>query len=781
MILLTITQLYAQNYSISGHVKSLSTKEPLVGASIQVKGTNFGTQTDDTGYFSLNIPKDTYALEISYLGFNKQQLEINLLKDTSFAINLEEDIALLEDIVVASSGSYRNVNQVEMSINSLSSKTMKQLPSFLGEVEILRSLLLLPGITTVGEGASGFNVRGGNTDQNLLLQDGAPIYNASHLLGFFSVFNPDAVKDVKLYKGNIPANYGGRLSSVVDVTLKEGNKDRTSINGGLGLIFSRLSLETPLVKDKASIIVSGRRSYIDILAQPFLTEENKGSALNFYDLTFKLDSKLGKRDRVSATSYLGRDNFRIGNESGFTWGNKTASLRWNHLFNNKFSSSLVAYYSFYDYMLDLGIEDEEDSFDWKADIKNYSLKSQFTYYLSPQNILRLGWQGILYHLHPGRAMAVSEGEEVDLSLTQKNGLETAFFLEHEVFISKKLTLQYGLRHSAFNYLGRGRAYEFAEAAYLDFSRPPVDYEEFGAGESIHKYNNWEPRAALQFKVNERHALKASYSLTSQYIHFISNTTASLPIDVWTVSSQNIPPQRAHLYSLGYFHHSKNKQFEGSAEIYYKRMFNLIEFTSDADLILNEFIEGSLLVGIGRAYGLELFGKKQEGRLTGWISYGLSKTERQIEGINQDNWFPARFDQTHNLSVATFYSLNNRWSMGANFTFNTGTPTTFPNSRFEQQGYILPYDVFQSRNNTRLPAYHRLDLSFTLHNKHKPNKKWKDSWVFSLYNVYGRRNPFDIFFRQNPMRALPGQPISTEAVQLSVIGSVIPAVSYNFKL
>lgn len=780
LCLFSITSLQAQNYTISGYIKDGNSGETLIGASVYVLESNSGVSTNEYGFYSLSLPAGTYTLEYSYLGFSTSTLTIDLVENISKDVELSEEAAQLEEIVVKSEAANRNVSNVEMSTNKLSMETIKKMPSLLGEVEIIRSIQMLPGVSSVGEGASGFNVRGGSIDQNLSLLDEAPVYNVSHLFGFFSVFNPDAVKDVKLYKGSIPARFGGRLSSILDVRMKEGNNKKFQMNGGIGLIFSRLALEAPIVKDKASFIVAGRRSYIDVLAQPFLTDGLEGSALNFYDLTLKANYNVSEKDRLFLSGYFGNDNFSFGEDFGFKWGNQTATFRWNHLFNSKLFSNLTAYYSNYDYQLDFGDASENNAFDWNANIVNYSLKPEFTYYINPNNILRFGGQGIIYEFEPGNAIGLSEGETRDISLRKKYAIESSAFVENELNFDNGLTLNYGLRYSHFNYVGEGRAYTFDEPVALGLRRLPNSFEEFDQWESIQTYHNFEPRAALKYQLNDKSSIKASYSRTAQYLHLISNTTASTPLDVWTPSTNNIEPQQADQYALGYFRNFKNNTYEASAEVYYKDMQNLVEYIDNADLILNEFLEGDLLTGVGRAYGLELFVEKKEGRFTGWTSYTLSRTERRVDGINKGDWYPTRFDQTHNLSLALFYELNERWTFSTNFVYNTGTPTTFHTKRFEQQGYVIPHNPLETRNNVRLPDYHRLDVSATLNGKPDNPKRWKGQWVFSIYNVYNRRNPFDIFFRQTQDRVLTGQPVNTEAVRLAVIGSFIPSVSYNFE-
>ena len=773
----TAVETKKDNLTISGYVKDASSGETLIGVNIFIKELQNGTTSNVYGFYSLSIPPGTYNLEFSYLGFEKQVQSITLNKNTKLDIELQEEGLALEEVVVIAEKEDNNVSNSEMSVNKLNIQTIQKLPALLGEVDVIRSIQLLPGVTTVGEGASGFNVRGGSIDQNLMLLDEAPVYNSSHLFGFFSVYNPDAIKDVKLYKGGIPARYGGRLSSILDVRMKEGNNKRFSGSGGIGFIFSRLALEGPIVADKASFIVAARRSYIDILAGPFLSDDLKDTRLNFYDLTLKANYKIDENNRIYLSGYLGRDVFGFGGGQGFNWGNATTTLRWNHLFSDKLFSNFTAFYSNYDYELNFG-EDSSNRFDWNAKIINYSVKPEFSWYLNPDNLITFGGQGIAYVFEPGNAIGVSEGESSDISLDNKYAIEASVFLENEQTINSNLSFHYGLRFSYFNYTGEGRAYEFEEGT-PGIRRAPTGFEEFGQWESIQTYNNLEPRASVKYQLTKTSSVKASYNRMAQYIHLVSNTTASTPVDVWTPSTNNIKPQLADQVALGYFKNFKDNTFVTSAEIYYKKFDNMIEYIDGADLLLNEFLEGDLLVGKGRAYGLEVQVEKKKGKLTGWLSYTLARTERQVDGINKNEWYASRFDQTHNFSSTLFYELNKKWTFSANFILNSGTPATFPTSRVEQQGFIIPNNSNRTRNNLRIPVYHRLDLSATLHNKQKEGKRWKSFWVFSVYNIYSRRNPFSIYFQQQETRPANGDPIQTEAIRLSVVGSFIPSVAYNF--
>ncbi len=767
-----------ENVTLSGYVRDASNGETLIGATVYLAEIQKGATTNVYGFYSLSVPPGSYSLEASYLGFDKLALTVNLDKTQKLDLDMIEESAAIEEIVVVAEREDQNVTNTEISTQKLGMATIQKMPALLGEVDVIRSIQLLPGVSTVGEGATGFNVRGGSIDQNLVLLDESPVYNSSHLFGFFSVFNPDAVKDVKLYKGGIPARYGGRLSSILDVRMKEGNNKKLSVNGGVGFIFSRLSIEAPIVKDKGSFIIAGRRSYIDVLSKPFLSDDLSDTALNFYDLTLKTNYNINARNRVFLSGYFGRDNFRFGADAGFNWGNTTLSFRWNHLFSDRVFSNITLYRSKYDYELAFGGE-ADNRFDWNANILNYAFKPEISYYLNPDNLITFGGQSIFYTFEPGNAVGVSEGESTDISLDKKFAWENSIYIENEQTLNDRLSLNYGLRFSHFNYIGEGTKYTFEENG-PGLRKTPTDVEIVGKGKSIQTYSNLEPRLSVKYQLDQKTSLKLGYNRTAQYLHLISNSTASTPVDVWTPSTNNIEPQVADQIALGLFKNLKNNAYETSLEVYYKDYRNLTEYIEGANLFLNQFLEGELVNGVGRAYGVELYVEKKKGKFTGWLSYTFSRTERRVDGINRSDWFPSRFDQPHSLSLTGFYDLGKRLTLSANFVLNSGTPATFPTSRIEQQGYAIPYNSLESRNNVRIPTYHRLDIAATLKPKDKPGKRFRSEWVFGVYNVYNRRNPFTIFFRQDQNRALANVPVSTEAVRFSVVGNFIPSISWNFK-
>ncbi|MFT6883377.1 MAG: hypothetical protein ACI83W_000166 [Marinoscillum sp.] len=769
-----------EKFTISGYVKDASDGETLIGATVLLTELASGNVTNFYGFYSITVPLGNYTVSYRYIGYQTIDRQVNLTENVRLDIELPPSERQLEAVVVSAKAEDANVSNIEMSTAELDIAQIQKIPAFLGEVDVVKSLQLLPGVTTVGEGASGFNVRGGSVGQNLILLDEAPVYNSSHMFGFFSVFNPDAVKDVKLYKGGIPAQYGGRLASILDVRMKEGNIKKYELNGGIGTIFSRFAVEGPLVKEKSSFILAGRRSYIDVLAQPFLKQNDlEDVGLWFYDLTFKSNYYISDKDRIYLSGYMGRDVFNFDAQQGFDWGNKTATLRWNHLFNDRIFSNTTLFVSDYDYSFQVG-ETREDLFSWKSRIFTYNFKEQFTYFVNTNNELSFGAEAILYRFKPAEVLGVSVGEESDFSLDERKSFESAIYVGNQQKVNERLTLQYGLRLSNFQYLGEGSIYNFGEVEAGE-RKPVTGITTADNWEAIQTYTNLEPRFSFKYTLTPTTSIKGSYNRMSQYLHLVSNTAASLPTDVWNPSSNNIRPQLADQVALGLFKNFFNNKLEASAEVYYKEMQNQVDYIDGADLLINEFIEGDLLAGEGRAYGLEFFLKKNTGKVNGWVSYTLSKSELQIDGINNGNWYPTRFDQRHNVKVTANYDMSERWSFSTNFTYITGTPYTLPTQRYEVQGYTIP--IVNGRNNGRIPDYHRLDLAATWQmkkiKKDGSAKKLQDFWVFTVYNAYSRRNPFSIYFAQSDDFSLAGQPI-TQSRQVAILGSFVPAVSYNFK-
>lgn len=765
--------------TLSGYVKDSSNGEGLTSASISVEGQNITTTSNQYGFYSLSLTPGKYTINFSYFSYKTYVLVIDINENTTRNIDMNKSEELFEGIKVSTKKKDNSVDKVEMSSNNLNINQIKKVPALLGEVDIVKSVQLLPGVSTVGEGASGFNVRGGSIDQNLILLDEAPVFNSSHLFGFFSVFNPDAVKDVKLIKGGMPAQYGGRLSSTLDVRMKEGNTKKFEVNGGVGLIFSRLSVEGPIarknpkMKGKSSFIVAARRSYIDVLAKPFLAGNAnlKDAIFYFYDLTAKINYTINPNNRIFLSAYVGRDAFGAPGAK-FDWGNQTTTLRWNHLFSKKIFSNFTAYYSKYDYQLGFG--SGNNSFNWKSNIVNFSIKPDFTFYITPKNTLQFGAVSTYYIFSPGDAVSEDEGSRVEFGLPNKYSMENAIYIENEQKVNNNLTMRYGIRFSNFNYLGKGTA------LVLDRNNAAqradvVDRVEYGSGEVIQSYNVPEPRFSANYKISKEAAFKVSYNRMAQYLHLISNTAASVPLDVWTPSTNNIKPQIADQVAIGYFKNfGKNLDYEVSVESFYKDLQNQIDYIDGANLLLNTQLEAELLNGKGRAYGLELYAKKNTGKYTGWLSYTLSKSERKVEGISKNEWYNNRFDRRHNMNITGSYEISKKWTVSGSWVLASGTPTNLPNTKYSFQGFQgIPQNASDLRNNVTIKPFHRLDLSATWMRKKTATRE--SSWVFGIYNVYGRKNPFSYYTRNNPDNVM-----QTQLIRYAVIGSIVPSVSWNFK-
>jgi hypothetical protein len=774
------SNLNAQNkVTLSGYVKDSANGEALTSASISVEGNTITTQTNMYGFYSLSVLPGSYSISFSNFGFKTEKFQIEISNNVTKNVDLSRTESNLKTAIVKGKKKENQIEKVEMSTNNLNIMQIKKVPALLGEVDIVKSVQLLPGVSTVGEGATGFNVRGGSIDQNLILLDEAPVFNSSHLFGFFSVFNPDAVKDVKLIKGGMPAQYGGRLSSTLDVRMKEGNNKKFEVNGGVGLIFSRFSIEGPIarknpkMKNKSSFIVALRRSYADALAKPFLVnnENLKNAIFYFYDFTAKVNYTFNANNRLFLSAYVGRDAFGAPGAK-FDWGNKTTTIRWNHLFSKKIFSNFTAYYSKYDYQLGFGTGN--NTFEWKSNIVNFSVKPDFTFYINPRNTLQFGVVSTYYIFSPGQAISQDEGSRVDFGLPKKYALENAIYIENEQKVNDNFTMRYGVRFSSFNYIGKGTAL-ILEKNNMAQRANVIAEQTFKAREIIQSYNVPEPRFSANYKLNKLSSVKASYNRMAQYLHLISNTAASVPLDVWTPSTNNIKPQIADQVAIGYFRNiGKNLDFELSAETFYKTLQNQIDYIDGANLLLNSQLEAELLSGKGRAYGLELYAKKNSGKLTGWLSYTLSKSERQVDGISNSEWYNNRFDRRHNANITASYEISNKWSASGSFVIGSGTPTNLPNTKYSFQGYQgIPQNASGLRNNVIIKPFHRLDLSATY--THKKTAKWESNWVFGVYNVYKRRNPFSYYTQNNPDNNM-----QTQLIRYSIVGSIIPSVSWNFK-
>lgn len=752
---------FAQNFTLSGRIKDAANGEDLIGAAVVVQGMEgTGVITNTYGFYSITLPKGTYNVAIQYIGYQSVVKEVVLTKDVSLNIELAEESESLEEVVVSAEAANANVTKTEMSVAKLSPKEVEAVPVIFGEKDIIKMVQLLPGVKTSGEGGSGFSVRGGGLDQNLILLDEAPVYNASHLLGFFSVFNSDAIKDVTLYKGGMPAEYGGRASSVMDVVMKDGNSKRFGASGGIGLISSKLTLEAPIVKDKGSFIISGRRTYADVFLKLSSNEDLRNTTLYFYDLNMKANYQITDKDRVYLSGYFGRDNFGFGNDFGFNWGNATGTLRWNHIFNDRLFGNTSLIYSDYDYEFSIGAGEEQ--FGLSSGINDLNLKEDFTYFMNKDNTMSFGANVIRHEFVPGE---ISSGDESNFSadnIERQFALEGAAYVQNEQKVGQRWSFIYGLRYSVFDYTGPGTAYEIEDGEVASTQT----YDDW---ETIQLYHGLEPRVSIKYLLNEVSSLKVAYNRNYQYMHLLSNSTSGSPTDRWVPSSNNVKPQIADQVAAGYFRNFADNMYEFSAEVYYKDMQNLIDYKPGAELIFNSSIETELVYGDGKAYGLELLLKKTQGKFTGWLSYTLSRSLREFDDIDDGKVFPSRQDRIHDLSVTAIYNFHPKWTASANFVFYTGDAVSFPSGRYEVDGVQVPY--YTERNGYRFPNYHRMDLGVTW--MVKKTKRFESSWNFSVYNVYGRENPYIINFEENEDT---GQ---VEAVQFSLF-KAIPSVSYNFR-
>ena len=772
--------LSQQKYTLSGTVYEANSNETMIGVSLIIPELNTGAITNEYGFYSLTLPKGTYQVQIQYMGFGDQRTEIVLDRNSKIDFRLSPKAEQLEEVVVTDDqGSLLEVRKPQMSVNTMAVSTIKKIPVILGEADVIKSILLLPGVTNAGEGASGFNVRGGAVDQNLILLDEATIFNSSHLFGFFSVFNPDAIKDIKLYKGGIPARYGGRVSSVLDIFQKEGNSKELKVNGGIGAVASRLLIEGPIIKDKAAFLVGGRGSY----AHLFLPLFDVDNTAYFYDLNTKLNYKLNERNNIFLSGYFGRDVFGINDSFVNTYGNAVGNFRWNHLFSDKLFSNLSLIYSDYYYGLKLDFV----GFNWNSGIQNFNLKYDLKHYLSDSFQLNYGVNNIYYQFNPGKIEPSNEESGIlEKQLVQKYANEFAAYIDIEHDITSTLSMQYGLRFSHFRRLGQNSLNVYEDNNPVNFNTTlqiyqeaePIAVENPGRKQTLTTFNALEPRISLAYILGSNNSIKASYTRLAQYLHLISNTNSPTPLDVWTPSGPFIKPQRLDQFALGYFQNIKEGTYTFETELFYKDIQNRIDYINGANLIANEAIEQVVLNGQARAYGVEVLLRKNEGKFQGWLAYTLSKSEQRTPGrnagetgINGGRWYNTAYDKPHDISFFGSYRLNKKWSFNTNFVLQSGQPTNYPIGQFEFQGLTIPY--YGARNSERLPMYHRIDLSATLSPQKNANRSWQSEWVFSIYNAYNRRNAASITFSRNQDTNI------NEAVRTSIFG-IVPALTYNFK-
>lgn len=780
LLFTTIISLQAQQkFTLSGTITDSENNETLYGVNVIIKELNIGGVSNEYGFYSIEVPAGTHKVQISYLGYATQEETITFQSSIRKNFFLVESSQMLEEVILTEEVRRIDIRKPEMSVNKLSTKEIKELPVVLGEADVIRSILTLPGVTNAGEGQSGFNVRGGGADQNLILLDEATIYNSSHLFGFFSVFNPDAIKDLKLYKGGIPARFGGRLSSVLDIYQKEGNSKEFHVNGGIGLISSRIMAEGPIAKDKASFLVAGRSSY----AHLFLKLADNPNSAYFYDLNTKLSYRINENNNLYLSGYFGRDVFNINNLFVNTYGNSVFNVRWNQLISDKLFSNLSLIYSDYYY----GLEIDFVGFIWDSGIKNFNLKYDFKHYLSEKTKLTYGVNAIYHDFNPGTIRPNSSDSAINPeTLDPKFAFEPSIYFDIEQQISDRLSFNAGLRYSQFYRLGQqevnvyenNQAVVFNETFQIYEKADPIGSVYYGRNKTVASFDNFEPRFGIAYVLNESTSIKASYQRMAQYLHLITNTQSPTPLDVWAPSDNFLKPQTSNQVALGYFKNLKDNDYSLEVETFYKTIDNRLDYIDGADLIANRAIEQVVLNGEARAYGLEVLFRKNVGKFNGYLAYTLSRSEQRTPGrtavetgINNGNWYKTGYDKTHDVSVVGNYTISDKWRLGATFALQTGQPVTFPNGQYEYMGISVPN--YSGRNEQNLPTYHHLDVSATLTPKSNEGKKWFGEWVFGIYNLYNRRNAASISFRQNAETA------SNEAVRLSIFG-IIPSVTYNFK-
>lgn len=765
--------------TLSGIITMKTNTETISGASIFIPEAKVSTVTNAYGFYAITLPKGAYTILISCVGFETIEEPIFLTANSRKNFSMLEKTKTLDEVVVKYNSSASNIRKPEMSVNKLAISTIRKMPAVMGEVDILKAILQLPGVSNAQEGATGFNVRGGSVDGNLVLLDEAVVYNTSHLFGFFSVFNADVIKELKLYKGGIPANFGGRTSSVLDIYQKEGNNKEYHITGGIGAVSSRLLAEGPLVKDKSSFVVAGRASY----AHLFLKLADNPNAVSFYDLNAKLNHKINDNNRIFLSGYFGMDKMDFSNFFSNHYGNSFFNLRWNHIFSEIFFSNASVIYSKYDY----GLKIRSVGIDWASDIRNYNLKYDFNHHLSDKLVLNYGVNSIYYQFNPGTIKPMDAKSPINADqIERKYAWENALYISAEQKLTDKISLNYGLRYSNFQRLGEQNVNDYANDQAVVFNPDLQIYEE-GTPTGITHYNknrkiigfgNFEPRLAVAYAINGDQSIKASYNRMSQYIHLISNTASVSPLDIWAPGDQYLKAEILDQVALGYFRNFRNGKYSLETEAFYKKTKNKADYIDGAELIARKAIEQVLLNGEARAYGLELMLKKNAGKLSGWLSYTLSKAAQRTPGrnaeepgINNGKWYRANYDKRHNLSLTAAYQLTKKWNFGGIFTYQTGKAATYPIGKYQYQEITIAN--YGERNVNSLPAYHHLDLSATYTPKPDSKRRWKGEWVFSIYNVYNRSNAASLMFEQNRETGL------SEAKRISIFG-IIPGVAYNFR-
>ncbi|MFN2261401.1 MAG: carboxypeptidase-like regulatory domain-containing protein, partial [Psychroflexus sp.] len=765
---------FGQNFKISGQITDDQGKA-IPGVNIIILDENRGTVSGNNGNFSITLPQNDYDIKISYLGFKEITESVNLNKNLTLNFQLEPKSEDLDEVVISNSIEDINIKETEMSVSKLDASSIKKIPVVFGEPDVIRSLLQLPGISNGGEGTSGFNVRGGAADQNLILIDDAIIYESSHLFGFFSIFNPDAVDNLKLYKGGIPANYGGRVSSVLDIRQKAGNNQKLKGEGGIGVISSKLSLEGPIQKDKSSFLVSGRGTY----AHLFLKLTDNDNSAYFYDINTKFNFNIDENNKLSFSGYYGKDIININDSFSNIFGNAFGVLNWKHRFNDDLNSNLNFSFSSYNY----GLELPDVGFNFENSISNFKLKYDLKHNINEKIDFNYGLNAIRYTINPGEIVPTSETSSFNARiLNNKYAYDNSAYFSVDHSLTDKINLQYGLRVNTFLRMKdkNMNVYENDNPLLYDENRDiyveasPIGNIEGNQSEIEKTYVNLEPRLGISYILNDNTSIKASYNRMVQNLHLLSNTSSPTPFDVWTPSGKYVKPQRLDQFAIGFFKDFQNMPYTLETEVFYKNIDNRIDYIDGANLIANDAIERVILNGESRAYGWEVYFRKNTGKLTGWISYTLSRSEQRTPGrtseeigINNGDWYLNAYDKTHDLSVVGSYELNKKWTFNANFTLQTGRPVNFPVGQFEYQDLNIP--IFEGRNLNRLPTFHRFDISATYTPKNQ-TKSYESSWNFGIYNVYNRRNAASLNFEQNETTG------NNEAVRFSIFG-IVPSVSY----
>lgn len=764
LITLSVELAHAQSkYTISGIITDSATGETMIGATVSVKEqSGVGTACNNYGFYSLTLPQGSYTLVIGYLGYDAITKQISLTANLKTDFKLSPNAQVMDEVVVNAERENENITNSDVGVTKLELKEIRKIPVLFGEQDILKTLTLTPGVKSLGEGNGGLYVRGGDNSQNLIMLDEATVYNANHLLGFFSTFNSDAIKDVTLYKGTAPAEYGGRISSVLDVKMNEGNNQKFHVGAGIGLISSRLNVEGPIVKDKGSFLITGRRTYADMFLKLSGNEQLNTNELYFYDLNTKANYVINDKNRIYLSGYFGRDVIKISDRFGIDWGNSTGTLRWNHLWSQKLFSNTSLIYSDYDYRV--AITREADEFSISSAISNFNLTHEFQYFLNNKHTFTFGLNSFHHTITPGQ-VEVSEESNINPTVLQnRNALENALFFSGNWKPNARWNVEYGIRVSSFNLLGAGDFYSY------DSDGNVVDTTSYNKGQIVKTYVNPEPRLNIAYILNENNSLKFSYTRNTQNLHMVKNSTSTTPTDLWIASSNNVSPEIGDQFALSYFKNFNENKFQFSAETYYRILQNQIDLKDGAEIRANDKIEGELLFGEGRAYGLELFLKKKYGKFNGWIGYTLSRTERNINGINDGKWYPARQDATHDISIVGIYDITKKWSVSATWVYNTGNAVTFPSGKYTINGNTEFY--YTERNGYRMPDYHRLDLGATRY--FTKSAKYESSLNFSLYNAYGRKNAYTIDFQDDP-----NDPTKTQVVK-TYLFTFIPSITYNIR-